>query len=153
MWYSSLSYQMFPYCDGPTPQLEVEKSSVYEVSDERVFEFSFAFVFVLPFVFRLALAFRFAVRFVLAFARRLLLSFVILAIAKIRITKPIPMKTSTAPIPNIQGQTLRFCGAGGGIGDQAGGGAGLCGGGGADLPGEAIACGGAMFRGAGRTAW
>ena len=106
-----------------------------EVSDDRVFEFSFAFVLVLSFVFRLAFEFRFAERFVFVLATRLLLSLVILAIANTRMTKPITTKTSTAPIPKNHGHTLRFCGAGGGIGDQAGGGAGLCGGGGADWPG------------------
>lgn len=57
--------------------------------------------------------------------------------AKIKITTPIPMKTSTAPIPRIHGQALRFCGvdggiglhaggAGGGIGCDGGGGVGIC---------------------------
>jgi len=43
------------------------------------------------------------------------------------------MKTNTAPIPKIQGQTLRFCGVDGGIGlhaGAAGGGSGCDGGGG-----------------------
>jgi len=40
-----------------------------------------------------------------------------------------PINTNTAPMPRSQGQTLRFCGAEGGIGDQAGGGVGLAGGG------------------------
>src|SRR5205085_10575114 len=101
------------------------------------------------FVFRLAFECRFAERFVFVLATRLLLlllSLVIFAIAKIRITKPITTKTSTAPMPNTQGHTLRFCGAGGGIGDHAGGGAGLCGGGGADCPGYAIVGGGDVSR-------
>src|SRR6266705_1119149 len=99
---------MLPYVDGPTPQLGVEKSSVNDVRDERVFEFSLVFVLVLSFVFRFVLVFRFAARFVLVFATRLLLLLVIFAIAKIRMTRPITTKTSTAPIPNNQGQTLRF---------------------------------------------
>ncbi|PYS21597.1 MAG: hypothetical protein DMF72_16700 [Acidobacteria bacterium] len=54
-----------------------------------------------------------------------------LATATIKMTTPITIKTSTAPIPKIHGQTLRFCGCAGGIGDQAGGdgGWGGCGGG------------------------
>jgi len=101
---------------------------------------------VLSFVFRFVLVFRFAVRFVFVLATRLLLSLVIFAIAMIRMTMPITTKTSTAPIPNTQGHALRFCGAGGGMGDHAGGGAGLCGGGGADCPGYAIVGGGVVSR-------
>ena len=75
-----------------------------------------------------ALEFRLAKRALLLFelvaARLLLLSLVILAMAKIRITTPMPMNTSTAPMPRIHGQTLRFWVCGGGIGAQAGGGAG-----------------------------
>jgi hypothetical protein len=54
----------------------------------------------------------------------LLLALVILATARIRITTPIPINTNTAPMPRSHGQTLRFCGAVGGIGDHAGGGCG-----------------------------
>jgi hypothetical protein len=60
-----------------------------------------------------------------------------LATAKIRITTPIPMNTKTAPMPSNQGQTLRFCGAAGGIGDHAGGGAAAGGGGGIGIEGVA----------------
>jgi hypothetical protein len=63
---------------------------------------------------------------------RLLLLLLTLASAMIRIRTPMPMKTSTAPIPKTQGQTLRFWGVIGGIGDHAGGGVG--GGGGAWPP-------------------
>src|SRR6267378_1025228 len=104
---------MFPNCDGPVPQLCVEKSSVNVVRSERVFALLFA----------LALAFRFAGRLLL-FPALLLFSFATLAIANIRMTTPMPIKTSTAPMPNTQGQTLRFCGWTGGSGDQDGGGVG-----------------------------
>src|SRR5438132_5959640 len=124
---------MVPYWDEPERQSCFEKSSVKLVSDERVFVFSLLLAFVLSLVFLLVFVFRLAVRFafVFVFATRLLLSFVILAIAKIKMTSPIPRNTSTAPIPRSHGQTLRFCGATGGIGDHAGGGCGGAGGGGA----------------------
>src|ERR1041384_2034401 len=110
---------MFPYCEGPVPHSSLEKSSVKVVRDERVLALSFAFVPV-EFTFRLVL--RFAMRFELL--PLLLLSLVMLAMAKIKITTPIPMNTSTAPTPSNHGQTLRFCGAGGGIADpRRGGGA------------------------------
>jgi len=140
---------MVPYCDEPERQSGFEKSSVKLVSDERAFVFSlllafqFSLVFLLVFVFRLAVRFEFVFEF--EFATRLLLSFVILAIAKIKMTSPIPRNTSTAPIPRSHGQTLRFCGATGGIGDQAGGGGGG-GGGGAACPEYAIVGGGAVSR-------
>jgi len=53
------------------------------------------------------------------------------------------MKTSTAPMPSTQGQTLRFWGAEGGIGFQDGAGVGGGGGGGAACPGlkAIVACG------------
>src|ERR1041384_8421614 len=117
MWYSSSSYLMLPYCEGPVPHSSLEKSSVKVVRDERVLALSFAFVPV-EFTFRLVL--RFAMRFELL--PLLLLSLVMLAMAKIKITTPIPMNTRTAPMPSNHGQTLRFCGAGGGIGDHCGGG-------------------------------
>src|SRR5437773_7040205 len=119
---------MFPYCEGPVPQLCVEKSSVKLVSDDRALEFSFASEFVLRFVF--VFVFRFATRFAFALPLLFLLLLVTLAIAKIRITTPMPMKTSTAPMPSNHGQTLRFCGADGGIGLHCGGGAAGCWGGG-----------------------
>src|SRR5260370_37753962 len=104
---------MFPIWDGPAPQLWVEKSSVKVVRSDRFF--------VLLFV--LALAFRFPGGLLL-FPPLLLLSLATLAIANIRMTTPMPIKTSTAPMPNTQGQTLRFCACTGGIGDQDGGGVG-----------------------------
>ena len=122
MWYSSLEYQILPNGDNPSDQALVEKSSVNEVSDERVLLFELLLLFVFRLAFALAL--RFALRFVLVFvlATRLPLSFVTLRIAKIKIAKPIPRTTRTAPMPSSHGHTLRFCGVAGGIGDQAGGG-------------------------------
>jgi hypothetical protein len=76
----------------------------------------FAFVFA-AFELRFASRFEFAFEFVFA-----LLLFPMLANTTIRITTPIPLNTSTAPIPRIHGQTLRFCGVIGGIGDHWGGG-------------------------------
>jgi hypothetical protein len=122
MWYSSLVYQIFPNVELPSGQFLLEKSSVNEVNEERVllfellfeFEFRFPFAFVLRFALRLLLVFM--------FTTRLLLSFVTLAITIIRTTRPIPRNTRTAPMPSSQGQTLRFCGAAGGIGDHWGGG-------------------------------
>src|SRR5438132_610170 len=110
---------MLPYCESPVPQVLFEKSSVKVDRVER--EFALVFVsseFVFLFVFLLATLLE------LFELRLLLFSLVMLATAKIRITTPMPMKTSTAPMPSSQGQTLRFCGAGGGIGFQAGGGVG-----------------------------
>src|SRR5260370_5173668 len=112
---------MFSNCDGPVPQLCVEKSSVKVVRSERVF----ALLFALALALELEVAVRFAERLLL-FPRLLLLSLATLAIANIRMTTPMPIKASTAPIPNSQGQTLRFCGCTGGIGDQDGGGVGCC---------------------------
>src|SRR5436190_13324975 len=110
MWYSSFEYQIRPYCDKPSCQVLLEKSSVNDVSDERVllFELLFEFVFRFPLTF----VFRFVLRLLLlfAFATRLLLSFVTSAITKIRTTKPMPRNTSTAPMPSCQAHTLRFCG-------------------------------------------
>src|SRR5262249_10197801 len=121
MWNSSLSYQLRPNCDVPLYQFSVEKSSVYDDNVARVF----AFAFVLPF--RLAKR-AFAFELLFAFALLLLL-LLMLASAMIRINPPIPMNKSTAPIPRIHGQRLRFCGAIGGIGDHCGGGVdGGCGG-------------------------
>src|SRR6185503_18548191 len=102
---------MLPNCDGPVPQLCVEKSSVKVVRSERVLVFEFV------------LTVRFAARLLLFPLELLLLLLLLatLAIASIRITTPMPIKTSTAPIPSSQGHTLRFCVCGGGIGDQAGG--------------------------------
>src|SRR6478736_6193787 len=120
MWNSSSSYQLRPNEDVPLYQFSVEKSSVYEDNVARVF----AFAFVLP----LRFAQR-ALAFALLFAFELLLLLPMLASAMIRINPPIPMNTNTAPMPRIQGQTLRFCGAIGGIGDHCGGGAddsGIC---------------------------
>src|SRR5882762_3365671 len=112
---------MLPYCESPVPQTLFEKSSVKvdKVERELVLVFvSSAFVFL--FVLRFATLFElFELRLLL-----LLLSLVMLLTAKTRITTPIPMNTSTAPIPSSQGQMLRFCGPGGGIGLQAGGGVG-----------------------------
>src|SRR5436190_6775727 len=115
---------MFPNCEGPVPHSSFEKSSVIEVRVERVFAFSLALVF--PAVeFALRLRLLLTDRFVFELPLLLLLlSLVMLAIAKIKITTPMPMKTSTAPIPSSHGQTLRFCGVDGGIGDHAGGGGG-----------------------------
>src|SRR5258708_6834984 len=111
---------MLPYCESPVPQTLFEKSSVKvdNVERELVLVFvSSAFVFL--FVLRFATLFElFELRLLLL----LLLSLVMLLTAKTRITTPMPMNTSTAPIPSSQGQTLRFCGPGGGIGLQAGGG-------------------------------
>src|ERR1044071_330259 len=106
---------MLPNCDGPVPQLSFEKSSLKDVNVERVlvFSFVFSFVFLLAFfvaTFELAL-FVFPV---------LLFSLVTLAIAKTKMTRPIPTNTSTAPIPSSQGQTLRFRATGGGSGDHGG---------------------------------
>src|SRR6185436_18982769 len=115
MWYSSSSYQILPNCDGPTPHNSDEKSSVKEESVERVLVFEAVFEFRL--VQRLLLFESFA-------SRLLLLLLLMLASAMIRMTTPIPIKTSTAPIPRIQGHTLRFGGTIGGIGDHAGGGVG-----------------------------
>src|SRR5215510_1221507 len=127
---------MFPNCEGPVPQLWVEKSSVKDVNDERVLVFSllseFVLMFSLLFVLRLA-TFEFEL-FELLLA---VLLFVTLAMAKTRITSPIPTNTSTAPIPRIHGQTLRFWAAGGGMGDQ-GGWAGGGGGGGTDCCGLGV---------------
>src|SRR5204863_6720804 len=89
----------------------------------------FPFELLFSFMFRFELLLRLVLRFMLVFAfatRLLLLVFVTFTIAKIRIASPIPRKTSTAPIPKSHGQTLRFCGAAGGIGDHGG----CCGGGG-----------------------
>jgi hypothetical protein len=117
---------------------------VNEVSDERVL--ALLFELVLSFALRLLLVFRLAFRFVLVFAlaiRLPLFVLVIFVIANIRITSPMPINTSTAPIPRSQGQTLRFRGALGGIGDHAGGG---WGGGGGVCPGNAIVGGGVVGR-------
>src|ERR1051326_7339127 len=101
---------MRPYGEVPSGQFLLEKSSVKDVSDERVLLLELLLLFVLRFTF--AFEFRFALRFALLFAlaTRLPLSFVILAIANIRITSPIPSNARMAPIPNSQGQTLRFLG-------------------------------------------
>src|SRR5262249_19641112 len=124
------------------PQVWLEKSSVKVERDERVFEFSFdsELVFLFALVLVLVFVFRFARRFELPL---LLLLLVMLAMAKIRMTTPIPMNTSTAPMPSSHGQTLRFCGAAGGIGLHGGAGGratGCCGGGGGAgaCPGYAI---------------
>src|SRR5437762_13759105 len=116
MWYSSSWYQIRPYCDVPVPHVSEEKSSVNEDKSERTFALVLAIVF--------EFTFRFAKRKLLLFelASRLLLLLLMLAIARTRMTRPIPMNMSTAPIPRIHGQTLRFCGTMGGIGDQTGGG-------------------------------
>ena len=54
---------------------------------------------------------------------RLYLGLVVtLAIAMMRMSMPIPMKTRIAPIPNIHGHTLRLLACGGGIGLHAAGG-------------------------------
>src|SRR2546427_12836868 len=115
---------MLPYCVGPVPQLSFEKSSVKDVNVERVLVFSFVFSFVFLLVFFVA-TFELAL-FVFPL---LLFSLVTLAIANTKMTMPIPINTSTAPMPNTHGQTLRFCAAGGGIGDHGGcdgGGSGAC---------------------------
>lgn len=52
----------------------------------------------------------------------LLLLLLMLASAIIKMKTPMPMNASTAPIPKIQGHTLRFGAAIGGIGDHTGGG-------------------------------
>src|SRR5688572_13849215 len=62
-----------------------------------------------------------------------------LASTMIRTTTPIPMNTSTAPMPRIHGQTLRFCGVNGGIGDHCGGGG--VDGGGCPGPYAMVGCG------------
>src|SRR6266850_2171114 len=135
---------MLPNCDSPVPQVLFEKSSVNDVKLDREFALLFvssAFAFVFLF------ALRFATLFELFEFPLLLLLLAILATAKIRITTPIPMKTRTAPIPSIQGQALRFCGAEGGIGFHDGGGVGG-GGGGAACPGlKAIVAWGLVSRG------
>jgi hypothetical protein len=96
-----------------TFQSSVEKSSVKDDNVERVF---------VLLVFELRLDTR-VFEFTFVFAFPLLLLFPpMLASAMIKMTTPIPMKASTAPIPRIHGQTLRFCGVIGGIGDHCGGG-------------------------------
>jgi len=57
------------------------------------------------------------------FATRLLLFWLVtLAMATSRMTTPMTMSTSTAPMPSSHGQTLRLAGCVGGIGLHAGGG-------------------------------
>src|SRR2546430_12661228 len=126
---------MSPYCDGPVPQLCVEKSSV-KLDDDDEFELVFVLV-TLEFAFELRFVDFQLLLFELFELLRLLLLLlrVMLATAKIKITSPMPMNTTTAPMPRSQGQTLRFCGWG--IGDQPAGAGG--GGGGGACPGfEAI---------------
>ncbi len=116
---------MFPNCDSPVPQVLCEKSSVKVARVEREFVFVFVFVSsVFVFLFALRLATR-----VLELFELLLLVLVTLKATKTRIPPPISINTSTAPIPRSHGQMLRFCAAGGGMGDQAGGGAADIGGG------------------------
>src|SRR5712691_11508252 len=111
MWYSSSWYQALPSSQVPVPQLWVAKSSVKDDRVELVFVFSFVLV-LSEFVFLLRLAdFQLALfeLFELFATRLLLLSLVVTcATAKINMTTPIPIKTSTAPIPSSQGHTLLF---------------------------------------------
>src|SRR5437762_14259705 len=108
MWYSSSEYQARPSSQVPVPKLCAEKSSVTVAGFELVFVFSLV---LFEFVFLLRLADFQLVLFELLelFAMRLpLLSFVTRATMTINTITPIPIKTSTAPMPSSQGQTLRF---------------------------------------------
>jgi hypothetical protein len=95
-------------------QVSAEKSSVWDANVERVL----ALVFV---AFELRFASLFELVFEFVFELLLLLP-PMLASTIIRMTTPTPINASTAPIPRIHGQTLRFCGVIGGIGDHCGGG-------------------------------